>query len=67
MSELGFAIAPRLMTPADTLGYAGFQFSAELGVTTINPNRKIGDRAYWDGIGRRRADQPDRRCAPIRT
>jgi hypothetical protein len=50
MSELGFAIAPRLMTPADTLGYAGFQFSAELGVTTINPNRKVGDRAYWDGI-----------------
>ena len=50
MSELGFAIAPRLMTPADTLGYAGFQFSAELGITTINPNRKVGDRAYWDGI-----------------
>jgi len=38
------------MTPADTLGFAGFQFSAELGVTTINSNRKIGDRAYWDGI-----------------
>ena len=50
MSELGFAIAPRLMTPADTLGFAGFQFSAELGITTINSNRKIGDRAYWDGI-----------------
>jgi hypothetical protein len=50
MSELGFAIAPRLMTPADTLGYAGFQFSAELGITTINQNRKVGDRAYWDGI-----------------
>ena len=50
MSELGFAIAPRLMTPADTLGYAGFQFSAELGVTKINPDRQIGDRAYWDGI-----------------
>src|SRR4029078_2814961 len=50
MSELGFAIAPRLMTPADTLGFAGFQFSAELGVTTINPNRQVGDRAYWDGI-----------------
>jgi hypothetical protein len=50
MSELGFAIAPRLMTPADTLGYAGFQFSAELGITTINPNRRVGDRAYWDGI-----------------
>jgi len=54
MSELGFAIAPRLMTPADTLGFAGFQFSAEMGVTTINPERRIGappnDRAYWDGI-----------------
>src|SRR4051812_37046512 len=50
MSELGFAIAPRLMTPADTLGYAGFQFSAELGITTINQNRRVGDRAYWDGI-----------------
>jgi len=54
MSELGVAIAPRLMTPADTLGFAGFQFSAELGVTKINPNRKVGDapndRAYWDGI-----------------
>ena len=50
MSELGFAIAPRLMTPADTLGYAGFQFSAELGVTKINQNRLIGGRAYWDGV-----------------
>jgi hypothetical protein len=50
MSELGVAIAPRLMTPADTLGFSGFQFSAELGVTKINPGRKIGDRAYWDGI-----------------
>jgi len=54
MSELGVAIAPRLMTPADTLGFAGFQFSAELGITKINPNRTVGtppnDRAYWDGI-----------------
>jgi len=54
MSELGVAIAPRLMTPADTLGFAGFQFSAELGVTKINPSRTVGDppndRAYWDGI-----------------
>jgi hypothetical protein len=45
MSELGVAIAPRLMTPADTLGYAGFQFSAELGVTKIN-----NDRPYWRGV-----------------
>ena len=45
MSELGVAIAPRLMTPADTLGYAGFQFSADLGVTKISSNQ-----AYWDGV-----------------
>jgi hypothetical protein len=55
MSELGVVVAPRLLTPADTLGYAGFQFSAELGITTINNNRKLsGDNtsgiAYWDGI-----------------
>src|SRR6516162_722254 len=45
MSELGVAVAPRLMTPADTLGYAGFQFSAELGVTKIH-----NDARYWDGV-----------------
>jgi hypothetical protein len=45
MSELGVAIAPRLMTPADTLGYAGFQFSAELGVTKISNNK-----SFWDGV-----------------
>jgi hypothetical protein len=50
MSELGVVIAPRLMTPADTLGFAGFQFSAELGVTKINPDRQVDGRAYWDGI-----------------
>jgi hypothetical protein len=44
MSELGVVVAPRLMVPADTLGFAGFQFSAELGVTKINNNRD-----YWDG------------------
>jgi hypothetical protein len=58
MSELGFAIAPRLMTPADTLGFAGFQFSAELGVTTINPERQVGGRAYWDGIQAVSANNP---------
>jgi hypothetical protein len=50
MSELGVVVAPRLMTPADTLGYAGFQFSAELGVTKINNNKQIAGRAYWDGV-----------------
>lgn len=50
MSELGVVMAPRLMTPADTLGYAGFQFSAELGFTSINPSRQIGGQSYWNGI-----------------
>src|SRR5579863_1312928 len=54
MSELGVVIAPRLQTPADTLGYAGFQFSAELGITTINNNRKVSNDptgiAYWNGL-----------------
>jgi hypothetical protein len=45
MSELGVAIAPRLQTPADTLGYAGFQFSAELGVTKISSGRD-----FWNGV-----------------
>lgn len=50
MSELGVVMAPRLMTPADTLGYAGFQFSAELGFTTTNPGRQLGGSSYWNGI-----------------
>jgi hypothetical protein len=59
MSELGVAIAPRLMTPADTLGYAGFQFSAELGVTKISNNQN-----FWDGTaavtpGSTQASRPD--------
>ncbi|MBC8132473.1 MAG: hypothetical protein H7X95_05780 [Deltaproteobacteria bacterium] len=45
MSELGVAIAPRLQTPADTLGFAGFQFSAELGMTQISR-----DQAFWNGV-----------------
>ncbi|HXJ19682.1 MAG TPA: hypothetical protein VMT03_05560 [Polyangia bacterium] len=50
MSELGVVAAPRLMTPADTLGYAGFQVSAELGFTSINPNRQVGGLSYWNGV-----------------
>ncbi len=45
MSELGVVVAPRLMTPADTLGYAGFQFSAELGVTKIS-----NGKSFWNGV-----------------
>jgi hypothetical protein len=50
MSELGVVAAPRLMTPADTLGYAGFQVSAELGFTAINPSRQVGGLSYWNGV-----------------
>ncbi len=45
MSEMGVVAAPRLQTPADTLGYAGFQVSAELGVTKINSSQP-----YWHGV-----------------
>jgi hypothetical protein len=53
MSELGVVIAPRLQTPADTLGYAGFQFSAEVGVTKINSSQ-----AYWQGVESVSPDNP---------
>jgi hypothetical protein len=45
MSELGVVVAPRLQTPADTLGFAGFQFSAELGMTKISNNKP-----FWNGV-----------------
>jgi hypothetical protein len=45
MSELGVVIAPRLQTPADTLGFAGFQFSAELGLDQISSNQP-----FWNGV-----------------
>jgi hypothetical protein len=44
-SELGAVLAPRLVIPADTLGWAGFQVSAELGTTTITQSA-----AYWDAV-----------------
>jgi hypothetical protein len=45
MSELGVVVAPRLMTPADTLGFSGFQVSAEIATTKIN-----NAQPYWDGV-----------------
>jgi hypothetical protein len=59
MSELGVVIAPRLQTPADTLGFAGFQFAAEFGTTKISR-----DRSFWDGVeavnpANRNAARPD--------
>jgi hypothetical protein len=53
MSELGVVIAPALRTPADTLGFSGFQFSAELGITQISR-----DKAFWNGVSAVEASNP---------
>jgi hypothetical protein len=44
-SELGVVLAPRLLAPSDTLGFGGFQFSADLGFTSI-----ASDQAYWRAL-----------------
>jgi hypothetical protein len=41
-SELGVVLAPRLLSPADTLGFGGFQFAADVGFTSID-----SDASYW--------------------
>lgn len=41
-SELGVVLAPRLLSPADTLGFGGFQFTGDVGFTSIDPNGN-----YW--------------------
>lgn len=41
-SELGVVIAPKFLSPSDTLGFSGFQFSFETAYNTINSSR-----AYW--------------------
>jgi hypothetical protein len=45
MSELGVVLAPQLNTPADTLGFGGFQFSVEVNSTQISR-----DKAFWNGV-----------------
>jgi len=41
-SQLGVVLAPHLLTPADTLGYAGFQLTVDYATTTIDPGG-----VYW--------------------
>ncbi|MCX5743819.1 MAG: hypothetical protein NT062_15110 [Proteobacteria bacterium] len=41
-SQLGVALAPHMLTPADTTGFAGFQFTVDLSTTTIDSGA-----AYW--------------------
>ena len=42
VSELGVVMAPQLLTPSDTLGFGGFQFTADLAYTSIS-----NDASYW--------------------
>jgi hypothetical protein len=41
-SQLGVVLAPHLLAPADTLGFAGFQFDADVSQTTID-----SIQPYW--------------------
>ena len=45
MSELGVVLAPRIPMPADTIGFAGFSVSGELGFTHIS-----SDKSFWNGV-----------------
>ena len=53
MSELGAALAPRLLVPAQTLGFAGFEVAAELGLLGINRTE-----AHWNGVSGVSATNP---------
>jgi len=44
-SELGVVLAPRLMTPSDTIGFGGFQFTADVGYTQISR-----DASWWRAL-----------------
>jgi hypothetical protein len=50
VSQLGVVLAPHLLTPADTLGFGGFQFDVDVSQTTIDSKQP-----YW----RARAGSPD--------
>jgi hypothetical protein len=49
-SQLGVVLAPHMLTPADTIGFGGFQFTVDYASTTIDPTA-----AYW----RAREGSPD--------
>jgi hypothetical protein len=44
-SELGVVLAPRLLEPADTLGFGGFEFTADVAMTRVHT-----ERAYWRAL-----------------
>ena len=41
-SQLGVVLAPHLLTPADTIGFGGFQLTVDYATTTID-----SDASYW--------------------
>jgi hypothetical protein len=41
-SQLGVVLAPHLLTPADTIGFGGFQLTVDYSTTTIDQ-----DASYW--------------------
>ena len=49
-SQLGVVLAPHLLTPADTIGFGGFQLTADFATTSIDPRA-----SYW----RARQGSPD--------
>ena len=44
-SQLGVVLAPHLMTPADTLGFGGFQLSVDYAMTTVDSKQD-----YWRAL-----------------
>ncbi|HJZ88046.1 MAG TPA: hypothetical protein VKN99_22890 [Polyangia bacterium] len=46
-SELGIVMAPKLLAPADTIGFGGFQFSIDVAFTEI-----ANTEPHWDAVHR---------------
>ncbi len=53
MSELSAVLAPRIPMPAETMGVAGFQVTAEFSLTQISNQRR-----FWDGVDGVSANNP---------
>lgn len=49
-NELGVAIAPKLLTPASTLGQAGFELGLETSITPINSSTSYWKRSVEGGM-----------------
>jgi len=63
-SELGVVMAPKFLTPAETVGYSGFSFGFQTGFTAISE-----DAAFWEAVQQydENDPQPDRPPAFLTT